>query len=97
MAIRQGLIGLAFTNTAPLIVPTRAKNAALGANPMCIGAPGQGNDYFLLDMATSAVALGKIEEISKRKESIPEGWALDENGQPNTDPETVLKVFHFKI
>ncbi|WAQ93461.1 MDH-like protein [Mya arenaria] len=51
--------GMAFTNTSPLLVPTRAKESVLGTNPICVAAPGNHGDGFVLDMATTAVALGK--------------------------------------
>ncbi|XP_052808242.1 uncharacterized oxidoreductase YjmC-like isoform X1 [Mya arenaria] len=58
-AMEQGMIGMAFTNTSPLLVPTRAKESVLGTNPICVAAPGNHGDGFVLDMATTAVALGK--------------------------------------
>lgn len=90
MAKDEGLIGISMTNTSPLLVPTRGKTATLGTNPIAVVAPGQADDYFALDMATSTVALGKIE-VSKRKgEEIPEGWGCDSEGQQTTVPERVL-------
>ena len=58
MAVEKGLIGMAFTNTSPLVVPTRSRDLAIGTNPIAFFA---GKDDFQLDMATSTVALGKIE------------------------------------
>lgn len=59
-AIQKGYIGMSFTNTSPLMVPTRAKESALGTNPLSLGAPAKNGDSFVLDMATTAVAVGKV-------------------------------------
>ncbi|RZC35486.1 uncharacterized protein BDFB_003152 [Asbolus verrucosus] len=84
-AIKEGVIGMSFTNTSPLMAPTRAKNSALGTNPLSLGAPATDGDSFVLDMATTAVAVGKIEIQKRKKETIPEGWALDGEGKVTTD------------
>jgi len=59
-AANEGLMGLSFTNTSPFLQPTRAKGSALGTNPITLAAPGLNGDQFVLDMATTAVALGKV-------------------------------------
>lgn len=88
-AANEGLLGMAFTNTSPLMVPTRAQKPALGTNPISVAAPAN-NDSFVLDMATTTVALGKIE-INKRKDmKIPEGWGVDGEGQVTKNPDAVL-------
>lgn len=61
-AIQNGMLGMSFTNTSPLMVPTRAKEAALGTNPLSLGAPAMDGDSFVLDMATTAVAVGKVRQ-----------------------------------
>ncbi|XP_042219100.1 uncharacterized oxidoreductase YjmC-like [Homarus americanus] len=84
-ATKEGFLGMSFTNTSPLVAPTRAKKPALGTNPLALSAPAKNGDNFVLDMATCVVAVGKIE-IERRKENpIPEGWALDKDGQPTTN------------
>ncbi|KAF2880771.1 hypothetical protein ILUMI_25399 [Ignelater luminosus] len=87
-ALKQGLLGMSFTNTSPLMSPTRSKEAALGTNPLTLGAPAENGDSFVLDMATTAVAVGKIEMQKRKKEPIPEGWAQDKEGNVTTDAET---------
>lgn len=52
--------GLSFTNASPIVFPTRSKNPAFGTNPISFAAPGNANDSFVLDMATSTVAYGKV-------------------------------------
>lgn len=85
-AMEQGLIGMAFTNTSPLLVPTRAKQVTLGTNPICLAAPAKDGDDFVLDMATTSVALGKIELQERKGESMPNGWAIDKTGKETNDP-----------
>jgi len=84
-AANEGLMGLSFTNTSPFLQPTRAKGSALGTNPITLAAPGLNGDQFVLDMATTAVALGKLEIQQRKKEPIPEGWASDAEGRMTTD------------
>ncbi|KAJ8252626.1 hypothetical protein COCON_G00219380 [Conger conger] len=89
-ALKDNMIGMSFTNTSPLQMPTRAKECTLGTNPISVAAPANGGDSFVLDMATSAVALGKVELHHRRGEKIPEGWGCDSKGKLNTDPGKVL-------
>ncbi|XP_026743737.1 uncharacterized protein LOC113505307 [Trichoplusia ni] len=88
----HGCIGMAFTNTQAVQVPTRSKRRALGTNPISIVAPANNNDRVLIDLATSTVAMGKIEVAAKKNESIPLGWALDSSGKPTTDSKAALKA-----
>ena len=86
-ALEHGLLGMSFTNTSPLMSPTRATEAALGTNPLSLAAPANNGDSFVLDMATTAVAVGKIEVQRKKGEPIPEGWAQGPDGKITTDPD----------
>nr|XP_034192020.1 uncharacterized oxidoreductase YjmC-like [Osmia lignaria]XP_034192021.1 uncharacterized oxidoreductase YjmC-like [Osmia lignaria]XP_034192022.1 uncharacterized oxidoreductase YjmC-like [Osmia lignaria] len=92
MAIKQNLIGFSCTNTSPLMAPTRSKQSALGTNPISLGMSALNNDRFNLDMATTAVALGKIELAVRKNEPIPAGWALDVHGKVTTDPEKAYEA-----
>lgn len=58
--MKAGCIGMSMTNTSPLASPTRSNEAALGTNPISVGAPAENGDGFVLDMATTAVAVGKV-------------------------------------
>lgn len=89
-AEREGLIGMAFTNTSPIMVPTRAKKSALGTNPIAMAAPATGGDSIVVDMATTAVAVGKIEVQMHKDEPIPEGWALGPDGKLTTDSKVAF-------
>ncbi|CAL7933239.1 unnamed protein product [Xylocopa violacea] len=92
MAIEEGLIGFSCTNTSPLMAPTRSKSAGLGTNPLSLGMGALCGDQFLLDMATTAVALGKIEIAIRKNEPIPEGWALGTDGKVTTNSEDAYKA-----
>uniref|UniRef100_A0AAV2L3Q6 Malate dehydrogenase n=1 Tax=Knipowitschia caucasica TaxID=637954 RepID=A0AAV2L3Q6_KNICA len=89
-ALKENMIGMSFTNTSPLVVPTRGKECTLGTNPISVAAPANNGDSFVLDMATSAVALGKIELHHRRGEEIPIGWGQDSDGKLTPDPSQVL-------
>ncbi len=80
------LITIATTNTRPSVVPTFGLQRALGTNPISIGVPYQANRVLLLDMATSAVAAGRVEQALRENESMPLGWVVDKNGQDTPDP-----------
>ena len=58
----------------------------MGTNPICIGMPSDLEGPVLLDMATSAVAQGKITLAQNRQEAVPPGWIIDKDGSPTTDP-----------
>src|SRR5438132_2202743 len=85
----EGLVCLAFTTTEVLVHPFGGAEALVGTNPIAIGIPASPRP-FLLDMATSVSAMGKIIAFKHRGEKIPEGWAIDKDGNPTTDPEAAL-------
>uniref|UniRef100_A0A3Q2DY02 Uncharacterized oxidoreductase YjmC-like n=1 Tax=Cyprinodon variegatus TaxID=28743 RepID=A0A3Q2DY02_CYPVA len=62
----------------------------LGTNPLSVAAPAEHGDSFVLDTATSAVALGKVELNERRGDPIPDGWGCDPEGHVTTDPKSVL-------
>lgn len=87
LAAREGLLGVATTNTrTPAVVPTFGIQAVLGTNPLAVAAPARRNRPFLLDMATSTVPLGRLLTAWRKGCSIPAGWALDPAGRPVTSP-----------
>lgn len=87
LASDAGLIGVAMTSTvSPSIVPTGGRTARLGTNPIAFAAPGDRQPPFLLDMATSTVALGKLMVAALNGRSIPAGWALGPDGRTTADP-----------
>nr|XP_006822613.1 PREDICTED: uncharacterized protein LOC100377141 [Saccoglossus kowalevskii] len=67
----------------------KAKEAGIGW--VVANAPAKDGDSFVLDMATSAVALGKVEIADRAETSIPQGWGVDSTGQITTDSKSVLQ------
>ena len=89
---RAGLIGLGLTNASPIVAPPGGKNRVIGTNPIAFSVPdGQGGIAMQFDQSTTTVALGKITMAKAAGEAIPEGWALDKDGNPTTDPEAALQ------
>lgn len=87
-----GLVGIGFTNASAVVSPPGGMQAVIGTNPIAMSVPARdGGVAFQFDQSTSAVALGKITMANAAGESIPEGWAVDANGQPTTDPAAALK------
>lgn len=92
LASDHGMIGLVFGNSAPAIAPTGGSKSLFGTNPLSMAFPMKDAQRpFIFDMATSVAARGKIRLAAKNGESIPEGWALDSEGHPTTDPNEALK------
>jgi LDH2 family malate/lactate/ureidoglycolate dehydrogenase len=90
-AIQAGFIGMVFTNASPALAPWGGRVPMLGTSPLAIGAPGGLLSPFVLDMAPTYVARGKVRKALRRGESIPLGWALDADGQPTTDPAKAME------
>jgi LDH2 family malate/lactate/ureidoglycolate dehydrogenase len=89
---RSGLIGLSFCNATPLVPPWQGKEPRLGTNPICMSLPGAAETSWLLDMATTTVAMGKIFKAHfSGYPAIPAGWAFDSEGVPTTDTEAAIK------
>ncbi len=88
---REGLMGLGFTNASPIVAAPGGKTRVIGTNPIAFSAPdGKGGIAMQFDQSTTTVALGKITMAKAAGESIPEGWALDAEGTPTTDPAKAL-------
>jgi len=86
MAAEMGVVGMSMTNApGPAMVPTFGRDAVLGTNPLAFAAPAKRNPPFALDMATTTVAVGKLNIARRLGKSIPEGWAFNEAGEPETD------------
>ncbi len=87
-----GLLGIGFTNASAVVSPPGGNKAVLGTNPIALSVPArEGGLAFQFDQSTSAVALGKITMAAAAGETIPKGWAVDEAGEPTTDPNAALK------
>lgn len=91
MAARHDMIGIGMTNTAALGVPTFARDAYFGTNPIAVAVPASGGRIFCLDMATTAVTRGKIETYEREGKDIPLGWAVDTTGHGTIDAARLLE------
>nr|CRZ23024.1 Bm6087 [Brugia malayi] len=88
-AMNEGLLGMAFTNTSPIMYPTRSSVAALGTNPLTLAAKAK-NDTFILDMATTTAAIGKVEIAARKDQTVPDTWGVGKNGYVSNDPAKIL-------
>lgn len=84
-AIERGFISMIFTNSSPAIAVWGGRTAFLGASPIAAGIPGGVHPPFVMDMAMTVIARGKIRLAQMKGEPIPEGLALDIDGNPTTD------------
>src|SRR5258708_21650651 len=85
----EGVTGLAAADSGRSpkhVAPFGGREARLGTNPISIAVPSDLEAPFYLDMATSAVAAGKIQLAAARGEEIPQGWIVDSEGRQTTDP-----------
>ena len=90
-AARAGYVSILLGNTPAAMPMAGGKKALFGTNPLAAAFPVKGKDPLVIDMSLSAVARGKLLVASKKGESIPQGWALDAEGKPTTDPNEGLK------
>ena len=88
LAALEGLIGLGTTSVSGITVaPTGGAAARLGTDPFSFAAPSADGKTFLLDMATTTVARGKVRNKANENQACPPGWVLDAKGLPSTDPK----------
>jgi uncharacterized oxidoreductase len=87
-AVAEGLISIHFVNviSRAIVAPYGGADARFGTNPVCIAIPLPGEAPFLLDMATSAVAQGKIRVAHNKREKVSREWLIDDHGNPTDDP-----------
>ena len=87
----SGFIGLGFTNASAIVAPPGGRTRVLGTNPIAFSVPdGQGGLAMQFDQSTTTVALGKITMAKAAGEAIPEGWAVDAEGNLTTDPAAAI-------
>lgn len=89
-AADEGLVLLAMTNCEPAMSPEGGYQAFFGTNPIAASFPTGKGFNIKIDLATSVVARGNIIAAQKKKQPIPEGWALDSHGEPTTDAQEAL-------
>jgi L-2-hydroxycarboxylate dehydrogenase (NAD+) len=91
MAAREGMMGLAMSNARPAIAPTFSTEPVLGTNPIAFAAPSDMDYPFCFDASTSITQRGKIEVLARAEKPVPEGWAIDTEGNPITDANRILE------
>ncbi|QIW96807.1 hypothetical protein AMS68_002325 [Peltaster fructicola] len=90
-AVDAGMMSLVFTNSSPALPVWGGKSKLMGVSPIACGAPAGASPPFILDMAPSVAARGKIYKALRRGEQIPPGWALDAEGKETVDPAAALE------
>lgn len=86
----RGCMAMLFANTPEAMAPWGGSKPLFGTNPIAFAAPRREEASLVIDLSLSVVARGKVMAASKKGEAIPEGWALDADGQPTTDPKAAL-------
>ncbi|SDM36192.1 Malate/lactate/ureidoglycolate dehydrogenase, LDH2 family [Catalinimonas alkaloidigena] len=89
-SLPRDLVSWAMTNSSKAVAPLWGGVRMLGTNPIAIAFPGKEEPPIVIDLATSAVAYGKIEIARRKHEPVPEGWCLDRHGNPTTDPDEMI-------
>ena len=93
MAVKNDMVGIAFSNARPSVAPTFGVEPMIGTNPISFGAPSDEKYPFLLDIATSTTQRGKIEVYAREGKPTPKGLTIDINGNEPTDSQALLKLF----
>ncbi|MEP5614301.1 MAG: Ldh family oxidoreductase [Cyclobacteriaceae bacterium] len=90
MALGHDCIGISLTNASPLVSPTFSKERLLGTNPISIAIPAKNQPPFVLDMATTTAANGKLEVLQRKGLDAPEGWLQNQEGKITTDAKGLI-------
>jgi LDH2 family malate/lactate/ureidoglycolate dehydrogenase len=91
MALEHDMIGFALTNAGPIVLPTFGLQPQVGTNPIALAIPAEEEPPFVLDMATSVKAVGKLEILMREGKLAPSGWLMSSAGELAQDPEAVLR------
>ena len=86
-----GMVGFAFTNSPAAIPAWGGKKPLFGTDPVAAVFPRKKEKPIVIDLALTTVVRGKIMMAMRKGERIPEGWALDRNGKPTTDPKEAIE------
>lgn len=92
-ACARGMAIVIGSNATTTMPPWGGAGARIGNNPLCIAVPNPDSAHFILDMAMSVAARGKIRRALREGAAIPEGWAVTRDGRPTTDPEEALEGY----
>jgi len=88
IAAKEGMAGIIMIASRPMMAYHGARVAGLSTNPLAIAVPGGTHPPLVVDMSTSTVSMGKVLEARDAGESIPDGWAMDKNGNMTNDPNS---------
>ncbi|MFG1463482.1 Ldh family oxidoreductase [Xanthobacter sp. DSM 24535] len=91
LAANQGCVAFLSTNASPAMAPWGGRGKTVGTNPWSWAAPAGRHAPMVLDIANTSVARGKIYLAQQKRLAIPEGWAINAEGEPTTDPADALK------
>src|SRR5690606_16573695 len=86
----EGMVALLFANTPAAMAPWGGRRALFGTNPVAAAFPLPDAEPVVIDISLSRVARGKVMAAAQKGEPIPEGWALDADGNPTTDAGQAL-------
>ena len=90
MGAREGCVMLLTTNGGPAMAPWGGRQKIIGTNPLSVAAPAGQRAPFVVDMANTGVARGKIYLARNKRLPIPLGWAINSAGEPTTDPQEAI-------
>jgi ureidoglycolate dehydrogenase (NAD+) len=86
LAAKADMIGMAMANDCPGMTVPGARKSVLGTNPFAYAVPAGSEDPIFMDIASAAVAAGKVWEAQAKRQKIPDTWLVDAEGLPTTDP-----------
>jgi len=90
MGAREGCVMLLTSNGGPAMAPWGGRKKIIGTNPWSVAAPAGRRAPFVVDMANTGVARGKIYLARNKRLPIPLGWAINSAGEPTTDPQEAI-------
>ena len=90
MGAREGCVTQLTSNGGPAMAPWGGRKKIIGTNPWSVAAPAGAHPPFVMDMANTGVARGKIYLARQKRQPIPLGWAINAAGQPTTDPQEAI-------
>jgi L-2-hydroxycarboxylate dehydrogenase (NAD+) len=89
-ALEQDMVGIILTTAMPTMAPAGGRDRVLGMNPIGVAIPAGEQPPVVLDAAFAAAARGRVVLAHQAGRALPEGWALDRDGMPTTDPQAAL-------
>jgi len=89
-ALERDMLGWSMTTSTKLVAPLWGAERMLGTNPISIAFPGKKNPPVVIDLATSAVAYGKIEIAKRKQQPVPRGWIIGNEGEVSTNPDDMI-------